>query len=426
MDSKQVVSAIETILKEKKIKKEKLTQIIEEIFFSILKKRFDLETDEEAEEYFSVTFNIEKGDVEIIHERIVVEDEDYESELTEIKLSDALKLDEDAEVDDEFPEIIDFSSFGRRNIATAKQILSQKIKKVERENLYERFKDKVGEIITGQIHQISPKEIKIHFEDIELIMPKSETVFNEKYRRGELIRVFIKAVEFDAQDVRIIVSRTEKDFIKKLFELEVPEIQDGIINITQIARIPGLRTKVILESLDSRIDPVGACIGQRGARISAIVSELNKEKIDIVQKIDEDKIFLTRLLGIKTEYQIEVDQDEGKVEIVIADILKRDVLGYRNSNVDLASSITGYKISVLSESEFEELNELKIETVKELDIETKEALLENGFRTAENVFTAAEEKRFFMDGFSDEKLDKIKVILNKYYGDAEEEKNSEK
>ncbi len=257
-------------------------------------------------------------------------------------------------------------------------------------------------------------------------MPKSETVFNEKYRRGELIRVFIKAVEFDAQDVRIIVSRTEKDFIKKLFELEVPEIQDGIINITQIARIPGLRTKVILESLDSRIDPVGACIGQRGARISAIVSELNKEKIDIVQKIDEDKIFLTRLLGIKTEYQIEVDQDEGKVEIVIADILKRDVLGYRNSNVDLASSITGYKISVLSESEFEELNELKIETVKELDIETKEALLENGFRTAENVFTAAEEKRFFMDGFSDEKLDKIKVILNKYYGDAEEEKNSEK
>ncbi|HXK50420.1 MAG TPA: transcription termination factor NusA [Clostridiales bacterium] len=417
MDTREVVNAIEGIIKEKKIERSKLSEIVKSIFLSILKKKFNLDEEENAEDYFSVTFNIDTGDVEIMHEREVVADEDYDNPVSQIKLTDALVIDPDAEVGDDMPEIIDFNSFGRRHIIAAKQILAQKIKKVERANTYDTYIEKIGEIIMGSIHQITPREIKINYDDIEVIMPKSESVFNERYRRGELLKAVIKDVYFKNQDVKVIVSRSDSDFIKKLFETEVPEISDGIIEIIQVARRPGIRSKVILETLDSRVDPVGACVGQRGARITAIVSELNKEKIDIIQKINEPKMFITRLLGIKTEYQLDLDVDNKIAEVIVPDHIYDDVMGLRNSNVELTEEVSGYKLKVMTESEYEEMTNLTIEKVEEFTDELKALLAANGIKDAETFYETEKEVILQIEGMDESKYNYIKATLDSYYSE---------
>ena len=417
MDTREVVNAIEGIIKEKKIERSKLSEIVKSIFLSILKKKFNLDEEENAEDYFSVTFNIDTGDVEIMHEREVVADEDYDNPVSQIKLTDALVIDPDAEVGDDMPEIIDFNSFGRRHIIAAKQILAQKIKKVERANTYDTYIEKIGEIIMGSIHQITPREIKINYDDIEVIMPKSESVFNERYRRGELLKAVIKDVYFKNQDVKVIVSRSDSDFIKKLFETEVPEISDGIIEIIQVARRPGIRSKVILETLDSRVDPVGACVGQRGARITAIVSELNKEKIDIIQKINEPKMFITRLLGIKTEYQLDLDVDNKTAEVIVPDHIYDDVMGLRNSNVELTEEVSGYKLKVMTESEYEEMTNLTIEKVEEFTDELKALLAANGIKDAETFYETEKEVILQIEGMDESKYNYIKATLDSYYSE---------
>ncbi len=415
MDTREVVNAIEGIIKEKKIERSKLSEIVKSIFLSILKKKFNLPEEENAEDYFSVTFNIDTGDVEIMHEREVVEDADFENPVSQIKLSDAKIIDPDAEAGDDLPEIIDFDSFGRRHIIAAKQILAQKIKKVERANTYDTYIEKIGEIIMGSIHQITPREIKINYDDIEVIMPKSESVFNERYRRGELLKAVIKDVYFKNQDVKVIVSRADSDFIKKLFETEVPEISDGIIEIVQVARRPGIRSKVILETLDSRVDPVGACVGQRGARITAIVSELNKEKIDIIQKINEPKMFITRLLGIKTEYQLDLDTENRTAEVIVPDHIYEDVMGLRNSNVELTEEVSGYKLKVMTESEYEEMTNLTIDKVEEFTDELKELLSSNGIKDAETFYETEKDVILQIEGMDEDKYNYIKATFDSYY-----------
>lgn len=417
MDAREVVNAIEGIVKEKKIDRSKLSEIVKSIFLSILKKKYNLDEEDSAENYFSVTFNIDTGDVEIIHEREVVEDEDFDDPVSQISLSEALKIDEDAEVGDDLPEIIDFDSFGRRHIIAAKQILAQKIKKVERANTYDNYIERIGEIIIGSIHQITPREIKINYDDIEVIMPKSESVFNERYRRGELIKAVIKDVYYKNQDVKVIVSRSDADFIKKLFESEVPEISDGIIEIVQVARRPGIRSKVILETLDSRVDPVGACVGQRGSRITAIVSELNKEKIDIIQRIDEPKLFITRLLGIKTEYQLDLDVENKTGEAIVPDHIYDDVIGIRNSNIELTEEVSGYSIKVMSETQYDEITNLTIQKVEEFTDELKQFLIENGIEDAETFYEMDKEKVLEIEGMDEGKYNYIKATLDSYYAE---------
>jgi N utilization substance protein A len=269
----------------------------------------------------------------------------------------------------------------------------------------------------GSIHQITPREIKINYDDIEVIMPKSESVFNERYRRGELLKAVIKDVYFKNQDVKVIVSRSDSDFIKKLFETEVPEISDGIIEIIQVARRPGIRSKVILETLDSRVDPVGACVGQRGARITAIVSELNKEKIDIIQKINEPKMFITRLLGIKTEYQLELDTENKTAEVIVPDYIYDDVMGLRNSNVELTEEVSGYKLKVMTESEYEEMTNLTIDKVEEFTDELKALLSDNGIKDAETFYETEKEVLLKIEGMDEDKYNYIKATLDSYYAE---------
>ena len=417
MDASEVVLAVKGILREKKIDKSKLSEIVKSIFLSILKKKFNIDDEVDVEDYFSVTFNIDTGDVEIIHERVVVADDDFNDLASQIKLTDALKLDEDAEVGDDVPEIIDFASFGRRHIIAAKQILAQKIKKVEKANIFEAFEQRIGEVIMGSVHQITPREIKINYDDVEVIMPKSESIFNERYRRGELVKAVIKDVYFKNQDVKIIVTRSDKEFIIKLFELEVPEITDGIIRIVKIARQPGIRSKVILETLDNRVDPVGACVGQRGARITAIVSELNKEKIDIIQQIDEPRMFITRLLGIKVEYSIDINEEEKTADIIIPDSIEKDVFGIRNTNLELSEEISGYKLNVSTESKFNEANELKIQDVAELNEELKTSLMQIDIITADDFYQKDKSEIMEIEGIDKDIYDFIKTTLDSYYRD---------
>ena len=213
------------------------------------------------------------------------------------------------------------------------------------------------------------------------------------------------------------MSRADADFIKKLFESEVPEISDGIIEIVQVARRPGIRSKVILETLDSRVDPVGACVGQRGARITAIVSELNKEKIDIIQKIGEPKMFITRLLGIKTEYQIELDTENKTAEIVVPDHIYNDVIGLKNSNIELTEEVSGYKIKVMTESEYDEITNLTIEKVEEFTDELKALLKDNGITDAEKFFEMPKEELLQIEGMDEDKYNYIKATLDSYYAD---------
>lgn len=417
MDTREVVQAVEIILKEKKVSRDKLGGIVESIFKTMIKKKFNIETDEEVDESFSITFNIDHGDVEIIHERVVVEDGAVEDPVKEIALSDALKIDDDVELEEEIPETINFNEFGRRHIIAAKQNLIQKIRQVEKDLLFESYKDRVGEIVTGQIHQITQREIKIHFEGEELTLPKSECVFNERYRRGELIKIVISDVVRKNHDVRILVSRSDVSFIKRLFETEVPEISDGIINIVKIARVPGVRTKIVIESIDPRVDPVGACVGQRGSRISAIVSELNKEKIDIIQNIEDPRMLVTRLLGIKTEYQLDLDYDNMSAEVVIADNMVKDVRGIKDSNIKLVEQLSGFKVDVHSDSEFEEENELKLIDVDEFDQDLINVLAENGLKTAMDIFDSNQKELSELEGLDKEKVKFIVDTLNSYYSD---------
>ncbi|MBN1968859.1 MAG: transcription termination factor NusA [Candidatus Delongbacteria bacterium] len=417
MDTREVVQAIEVLLKEKNIDRDKLGDIIESVFKTMIKKKFNIEEEEEVDESFSITFNIAHGDVEIIHERVVVADEDFVDEVKEVPYSEAVKIDDEIEIGEELPETVEFSEFGRRHIIAAKQNLIQKIRQVEKGILYDNYKDKIGEIITGQIHQTTAKEIKIHFEGEELTLPKSEWVFNERYRRGELIKVVIKDVIRKNHDVKIVVSRADKRFIKRLFETEVPEISDGIINIVDIARRPGIRTKIVIESIDSRVDPVGACVGQRGSRISAIVSELNKEKVDIIHFIREPRMYLTRLLGIKTEYELDLDESTRSAEVIVMDQLVKDVLGVKNSNVELVEELSGYTVKVISESEFEAANNIKVKDVEEFSNELIDFLELNDLSTAQDIFDKTKDELLDIEGMDDEKIEFILKTLNAYYGE---------
>ncbi|PIE77486.1 MAG: transcription termination factor NusA, partial [Candidatus Delongbacteria bacterium] len=386
-------------------------------FKTMIKKKFSIETDEEVDESFSITFNIDHGDVEIIHEREVVEDGNVEDPVKQIALSDALKIDDDIEVGEEIPETVDFSEFGRRHIIAAKQNLIQKIRQVEKDIIFEAYQNRIGDIVTGQIHQITQREVKIHFEGEELTLPKSECVFNERYRRGELIKIVISDVIRKNHDVKIMVSRSHVSFIKRLFETEVPEISDGIINIVKIARVPGIRTKIVIESIDSRVDPVGACVGQRGSRISAIVSELNKEKIDIVQNIQDSRMLVTRLLGIKTEYQLDLDYENMIAEVVVQDSMVKDVKGIKDSNIKLVEELSGFKVNVHSASEFEEDNELKLIDVDEFDQNLINILAENGLKTAMDVFDVGQKDLSEMEGLDEDKVKFILDTLNGYYAE---------
>ena len=410
-----IVEAVTQILRDKNIERDVFQEIIESVFLSMIKKKYG------NADNFEVIFNLEKGDIEIFCEKTVVEDDDLTDPVTQIPLSRAESVDADLDIGDTYAELVNINDFGRRLVTSARQNLTQKIKEIEKENTYQEFSARIGEVISGEIHQINRREIRINLDRHDALLPKTEQIYNEKYIRGKAIRAVIKEVRRTTKEPEIILSRADSNFVRRLFELEVPEIYDNIIEIKGISREAGDRTKIAVLSHDKRIDPVGACVGMKGVRIQAVVRELNNEKIDIVHWSPDAEIFIKRAMSPVTPLLVMVDEESHTATTVVPDDQIQFAIGRRGQNVRLASQLTGYQIEPIKESEYLQPDELLITEIAELDEETKTRLLEAGYETAESVLDAGREQLLEIEGMTEADADRILEIMNSYYAEAEPE-----
>ncbi len=411
-----IVESFAQMVREKGIDKDVLAGILEEIFGLLVKKKYG----EEAK--YDVVVNMDRGDIEIFLEREIVDevtDPNLQVSITELN---SRGNEEELEVGDDYVEKIELASLGRRLITLAKQSLNQKIREIEKDIIYNEYKELLGEIVVGDIYQIRKSDILVNHNKNELLLPRSEQIPHERYKKGETIRAIIKEVKKGSSGPVIIISRSDNMFLRRLFEIEIPEIYDGIIEIKAIAREPGERAKIAVESQDSRIDAVGACVGMKGVRIHAIVRELNNENIDVVNFSEDSIIFIQRSLAPAKIKQIELDEDERKA-VVTADSDQVSLIVGRNGvNIRLAMKLTGYDIEILREEkpfdEYDEDIEL-IDLREELGMETYQTLINHRYDTALDVLSAGPEKLKEIEGFDDEKINEILEIIKSQFEDEE-------
>ena len=327
-----------------------LIGVLEDVFRHALQKQF------ESDENFDVIINPEKGDLEIWRNRVVVEDEMLENENTEIALSEVKAIDASYELGDEYVDQIDMTKFGRRAVLSLRQNLASRILDLEKAALFEKYSERVGEIITGEVYQVWKKEVLVRDdEDNDLVLPKSEQIPNDFYRKGDAIKAIVKSVEMNNNQPRIILSRTDNQFLERLFEQEVPEIYDGLITIKKIARIPGERAKVAVESYDDRIDPVGACVGMKGSRIYTIVKELRNENIDVVNYTANTSLMIQRSLNPANVSSITIDEERKTAAVYLKPEQVSLAIGKGGLNIRLSKLLTGYDIDVYREIEEEDV-----------------------------------------------------------------------
>jgi len=332
----------------KNIGRETMMRILEDVFKHMLSKRFG-----EADN-FDVIVNIDKGDLEIWRNREIVADDDVEDEYLQIPYSEAIKIEPDFEVGEEVSEEIKLGDFGRREILSIRQNLIAKIQEYEKDNVYKKYKERIGEIITGEVYQVWKKEMLIlDDEGIELILPKSEQIPSDFYRKGETIRAVVSKVEMRNSSPAIILSRTSGVFLERLFESEVPEVYDGLITIKNIVRIPGERAKISVESYDDRIDPVGACVGMKGSRIHGIVRELKNENIDVINYTMNPTLYIARALSPAKISSTNIIEEEKKAEVYLKPDQVSLAIGKGGFNIKLAGKLTGYEIDVFREADID-------------------------------------------------------------------------
>lgn len=367
----------------KNIDRTTLMSVLEESFRNVIAKIFG------SDENFDVIVNPDKGDFEIYRNRIVVADGEVKDQNKEIALSDAIKIEPDYEVGEEVSEKVDFSKFGRRAILNLRQILASKVLELEHDSLYNKYKDRVGQVIAGEVYQVWKREVLlVDDENNELILPKSEQIPHDVYRKGETVRAVIKEVNNENNNPKIILSRTSNMFLERLLEAEVPEIADGLITIKRIARMPGERAKIAVESYDDRIDPVGACVGVKGSRVHGIVRELCNENIDVVNYTANIKLFIQRALSPAKISSINVDEENKKAEVYLRPEEVSLAIGRGGMNIKLASMLTEYTIDVfreLDESEVDEdiyldefsdeIDQWIIDSIKGIGLDTAKAVL---------------------------------------------------
>lgn len=365
----------------KNIDRPTMMSVLEDVFRSMLVKLYG------SDDNFDIIINIDKGDFVIYRNREVVEDGAVEDPNRQIGLSDARKIDEDYEVGEEVTSEVALSEFGRRAILALRQNLTSRIMELERNNLYSKYKDRIGEIITGEVYQVWKKEILVlDDEGNELLLPKSEQIPSDFYRKGDSIRAVVYKVEMRNNTPQIILSRTANAFLERLFELEVPEIFDGLITIKKIVRIPGERAKVAVESYDERVDPVGACVGMKGSRIHGIVRELRNESIDVINYTTNNQLFIQRALSPAKISSIKLDEENKRAEVYLKPSEVSLAIGKGGYNIKLASQLTGYEIDVYRESAGEDEEDVSIdEFVDEIDEWIIDVLKGIGCDTAKSV-----------------------------------------
>lgn len=392
----------------KSIDRTTLVSVLEESFRNVLAKIFG------SDENFDVIVNPDKGDFEIHRNRVVVADGEVEDENKQISLTDARKIEADYEVGEDVSEEVDFNKFGRRAILNLRQTLASKILELEHDSLYNKYKDRVGQIISGEVYQTWKREVLlVDDENNELILPKDEQIPRDQYRKGETVRAVILRVDNENSNPKIILSRTAPEFLERLLEAEVPEISDGLIAIRKIARMPGERAKIAVESFDDRIDPVGACVGVRGSRVHGIVRELCNENLDVINWTANTKLFIQRALSPAKVSSLNVDEENKKAEVYLQPEEVSLAIGRGGMNIKLASMLTGYTIDVFRELDEQNAEEdiYLDEFSDEIDQWVIDAIKGIGLDTARQVLNAPREMLIEKADLEEETVDNVLRVL---------------
>jgi transcription termination/antitermination protein NusA len=367
----------------KSIDRPTMVRVLEDVFRTLIRKKYG------DDENFDVIVNTDKGDLEIWRVREIVADDDVEEERTQVGISEALKIEADYEIGEECYEKVELIDFGRRAIQAARQTLISRIMELEKDDVYRKYSERVGEIVLGEVHQILKREILVLDDQTgnELVLPRTETIKGDFFKKGEMVRAVIKQVELKNNTPRVILSRTDGLFLEKLLEQEVPEIEDGLITIQRVVRNPGLRAKIAVESYDERIDPVGACVGVKGGRIHGIVRELRNENIDIINFTTNDSLLISRALTPATVTRVEVDTENRRAAVYLEADQVSSAIGKNGINIKLASALTGFEIDVFRNSdttesdidldEFrDEIEDWMIDELKRVGCDTAKSVLQ--------------------------------------------------
>ena len=391
----------------KRIDKQTLITVLEESFKSVIAKMYGPSAD------YTVIVNPDKGDLEIYRNRLVMEDGDVANPDTQIALSDALLLDDEAEIGEEVTDKVELASFGRRMILNLRQTLASKILELQKEVLYQKYREMIGQIVTGELYQVWKKEMLLLDEEgNELYLPKQNQIPTDYYRKGEMVRAVVVQVDNKNQTPKIILSRTAPLFLQRMFEQEVPEVKEGLIAIKNIARIPGERAKVAVETFDDRIDPVGACVGVKGARIHGIVRELRNENIDVINYTSNINLYIQRALAPAKIKSMEIDEENKKAKVYLAPEEVSLAIGKGGYNVKLASMLTGYEIDVYRDLDEEDLDDIYLDEFNdEIDQWVIDAFKAIGLDTAKEVLGTSKEDLLRRTDLEEETVDDVLRIL---------------
>ncbi|MCR9015131.1 transcription termination factor NusA [Aquiflexum gelatinilyticum] len=412
MDAKVLIESFAEFAKSKNVDRPTMIRILEDVFRAMIRKKF------ETDENFDVTINADKGDLEILRIREIVDDNSEDIwDFDKISLTDARKIEPDFEVGEDVYEKIELEEFGRRAVMMARQTLIQKIKDLEKDLLFNQYEELVGEIISAEVYQILGREtLLIDGEGNELILPKGEQIPKDRFRKGDSVRAIVHKVEMVNGNPRIILSRTSPIFLERLFENEVPEVFDGLITIRKIVREPGERAKVAVESYDDRIDPVGACVGMKGSRIHAIVRELQNENIDVINYTDNLDLYVSRALSPAKVSSLTVDKENKRISVYLKPDQVSMAIGKGGFNIRLASRLVGFEIDV-----FRELNDYEEEDVDleefgdEIDNWVIDELKKTGLDTAKSVLSLTKEDLLRRTELEEETIDEIFRILKQEF-----------
>jgi len=407
MENLNLIDTFSEFKELKNIDRVTMMTVLEDVFRNLLQKKFG------TDENFDIIINIDKGDFEIWRNREVVEENELEDENLQISLSEAKKIDEDYEVGEEVTDEVKLLDFGRRAILALRQNLTNRILDLEKNNIFNKYKDKIGDIVTGEVYQVWKKEILIlDDEGNELILPKTEQIPSDFFRKGDTIRAVVVRVEMKNNNPLIILSRTSPVFLERLFELEVPEIFDGLITIKKIVRIPGERAKVAVESYDERIDPVGACVGMKGSRIHGIVRELRNENIDVINFTNNTQLYIQRSLSPAKIVSIKINEEDKRADVYLEPEEVSLAIGKGGLNIKLASQLTGYEIDVYREAEEEDEEDVSIdEFADEIEDWILDALKAIGCDTAKSVLELSRDDLIKRTDLEEETIDNIIQIF---------------
>lgn len=406
MDNLSLIDTFSEFKELKNIDRATMMSVLEDVFRSMLQKKY------ESDENFDIIINIDKGDFEIWHYREVVADEEFTDPNKEVPLSEAKKIDDDYEVGEEVSDEVKLLDFGRRAILNLRQNLASRILELEKDSIYNKYKDKIGDIVTGEVYQIWKKEMLVlDDEGNELILPKTEQIPSDFFRKGDNVRAVVYKVELKNNNPLIVLSRTQPAFLERLFELEVPEIFDGLITIKKIVRQPGQRAKVAVESYDERIDPVGACVGMKGSRIHGIVRELRNENIDVINYTTNLKLYIQRALNPAKVSNIKIKEELKRAEVYLKPDEVSLAIGKGGLNIKLAGQLTGYEIDVFRETAVDDEDVTLDEFTDEIEDWIIDTLKGIGCDTAKNVLSLSREDLIKRSDLEEETVDNVIRVL---------------